>query len=295
MMSGIRRIGIDQLACDAYESYGNYWRIISPDPILSAAVLDPELPVQFEGVHWNPRYIFREDGFDPVVRVRRGRFYERASLQQPSDQFALPNPAGEYFNAPRRGDGLYRKSLFIYDFYQFTTNTTPIKFLALGAAELLWRVVARPERLSTGEFLFILKARNAFGVLPEINAAAIPERGRNKVIETLENLTDAAHRADPNSVIDRARDAAQCCLATWAAEELGDDRLLTEDLGATVRKVEQNKWTATRTAEVVRVLHSNAKPNEQERRGSRPPMEDDAELAVKAVGLIVRELGWDLK
>jgi hypothetical protein len=62
-----------------------------------------------------------------------------------------------------------------------------------------------------------------------------------------------------------------------------------------VKKVQKDKWTATRAAEMVRVLHSNAKPNEQERRGSRPPMEDDAELAVKAVALIIRELGWELK
>jgi len=294
MMSSMKRIGIDQQSGDIYESYGNYWRIISPAPILFSAILNPKLPVQFEEAHQISRYIFREDDFDPVVRVRRGRFYERAQTQQPSDQFTLPNPAGEYFDAPRRGDGLYRKSLFSYDFYQLTPNTPSVKFVALGTPESLWRVVARPERVSTGEFLFMLKARNAFGVLPELNVAVIPELGRNKVIETLETLTDAAHRADPNSVIDRARDATQCCLATWAAEKFEDSGLLTKDLGAMVKKIEKDKWTATRAAEVVRVLHSNAKPNEQERHGSRSPMEDDAELAVKVVGLIVRELGWDL-
>jgi len=39
-------------------------------------------------------------------------------------------------------------------------------------------------------------------------------------------------------------------------------------------------------------LHSRNKPNEQERYSSRPTLEDDAELAVKAVACMIRELGW---
>ncbi|EQD40246.1 protein containing Restriction endonuclease, type I, EcoRI, R subunit/Type III, Res subunit [mine drainage metagenome] len=39
-------------------------------------------------------------------------------------------------------------------------------------------------------------------------------------------------------------------------------------------------------------LHSRAKPNEQERRDTRPVMEADAEYALAAMGLLLRELGW---
>jgi hypothetical protein len=56
--------------------------------------------------------------------------------------------------------------------------------------------------------------------------------------------------------------------------------------------MENEKRSSARAAELVGLLHSRAKPNEQVRYGARPPMEDDAELAVKAVAFLIRELGW---
>jgi hypothetical protein len=61
--------------------------------------------------------------------------------------------------------------------------------------------------------------------------------GREKVIETLDTLTDAAHRESPGSIIDRARDAAQWSLATWAASEFCDIESLREDLGGIIQKI----------------------------------------------------------
>jgi hypothetical protein len=281
----MRMIGIDVQFGTIYGDVGNFYREIVPLPIVCEAVLDPTLPVTLSSDFMFVKCVFREDHFDSTARLRRGRLY-LSSGSQPSRCGVLPRTREDYEHSPRPRD------MFTFEQYQLATHLDHPTFVVLGSSESLWRVLGRPERISTGEFLFTLKARGTFGILPEVDVTLIPEQGRKKVLETVETLTEAASRADPASVIDRARAAAQCCLATWAAEKYDDKQLLTKDLADIVKKVGRDKWTATRASEVVGVLHSNAKPNEQERYGSRAPMEDDAELAVKAVGLIIRELGW---
>lgn len=258
-MTLFKRIGIDQLSGDIYESIGSHWRTILPPPMLSDTIMEPTLPVEFAIPIQGSRCIFREDDFNSVARIRRGRFYEIANSQQPLEQWSLPHP-GEYYNNPKRGDGLYRKTLTIYDQYQLGSNIEPPKLVALGSAESLWQVIYKPERISTGELLFTLRARHAFGILPELERASIPEEGRDKVIETLEKLKDAAYRESPASVIDRARDAAQWCLATWAASNSEDPLLLHEDLGPLIKRLRELKSGSTKAAEVVRILHSRVKP-----------------------------------
>jgi hypothetical protein len=225
-----------------------------------------------------------------LVHVSRGAFRSHGAGQRPSQQYVLPRFSGDAI------EGTFEKPLFVYDDYQISPGANVPKLAALGTSDWfsLWQIASPPERISTGELLFVLRARHSFGILPEIDYALVPEIGRAKVAETLEKLTRAAHRESPGSIIDRARDAAQWCLATWASARYVNSRLLTDDLGAILKRVGNDKRTATRAAEMIRILHSNAKPNEQERHGSRPPMEDDAELAVKAVALITRELGWEL-
>lgn len=287
----MQRIGIDQQFADIYQGIGNLWRVLIPSPIISEAILTPELPILDQSVF--SRHIFREDDFDLVTRVRRGRFYERANVSQPSQSRALPNPAGEYFNATKKGDGTFEKWLYIYDQFQLPANFQPPKFVALGSAKSLWQVVSRPEQISTGEFLFVLKARGAFGILPEIDTNAIPEKGRAKAIETLGKLTDAAHRELPGSIIDRAGDAAHWCLATWAASKFNDHSLVTKTLDDLIKAIrKKSPLIATDAANITRILHARGKPNAEERRGTRPLMEDDAELALRAVGFLIREFGW---
>jgi hypothetical protein len=281
----MRRIGIDQVLGEVYESFGNYWRIKLPPPMITGATLDPTLPFEF-GANPQITYIFREDDFDFTARIRRGRFYVPAPGQRPSPQLVLPRLAGDTI------EGRFEKSLFVYDEYHLSPSARRPKLVALGSSESLWQVALPPERISTGELLFVLKARHNFGLLPEIDPTRLPENGRGQVGETLEALTDAAHRAPPGLIIESARAAAQSCLGTWAAWKFEDSLLRQLDLGPLIKKIGEAKRGATRAAEVIRILHPRVKPNEQEKYQSRPPMEDDAELAVRAVAFIIRELGW---
>jgi hypothetical protein len=137
--------------------------------------------------------------------------------------------------------------------------------------------------------------------LPELDAAAVPEIGRAKVVETLDHLADVAYRGSPSSIADRARDAAQWCLAAWGNERFSDPSLFTEDLGPVISKIEKkleqetgrrDTMVALKAVAVLQRFHSRGKPNEQERFGFRIPTESDAELVLNAVGFLIRELGW---
>jgi hypothetical protein len=267
----MRRLGNDQVLAEIYEDAGSYWRIILPRPVVTGALLDPTFPVEWDSVDRRARGIFREDYFDPTARIRRGRFYMPVDGQQPSPQKVLPRLAGD------TTEGAFEKSLFVYEEYFLPATTKPPSLVALGTpgSVSLWRVAAPPERISTGELLFVLKVRHNFGVLPEIDLDKIPEAGRAKAIETLEALIDAAHRESPSSVVDRARDAAQWCLGTWAASKFGDIGLMTKDLGDIIKAIrnQPDQVIATDAANIIRTLHAR-KPNERERRGTRPVMEE---------------------
>lgn len=282
----MRMLGVDVQFADAYENMGTVYRHITPAPMICEAILDPLLPAQFSFDLLMAKCVFREDDYNLTSRLRRGRFY-LSSGSQPSRCGVVPRTVEEYERNPRPRD------MFTFVQYQLTGQSKLPKLAALGSTDLLWRVIGVPERISTGELLFTLKARHAFGILPEINQQALPEREKEKVNETLDKLVDAANRELPEAIIDRARDATQWCLATWAASEFGNAELLQEDLGRLLSVIgAKRKMVALSAAQIIQRLHSRVKPNEQERYQVRPPMEADAELALNSVGFLIRELGW---
>lgn len=259
-----------------------------------AVFVDPKIdPPAFKNNLDSAEMVFREDSFDPVTRIRRGRFYASSDGSRPSQEMALPHPVyGTRGSGPAPApDGRSERWLFVFDQYQ--TNASG-KIVMVGSTDSLWHIFGA-ERITTSEYLVTLKARHALGVLPELNPDAVPDVGRTKAIETYEKLVDSAHRETPGSIVDRARDVAQWCLGTWAANQNSDTSLLHEDLGKLIEKIDKanNKPQVILSAsQIVARLHSRGKPNEQERYSTRPLMEADAEFALAAVGLLLREFGW---
>lgn len=47
-----------------------------------------------------------------------------------------------------------------------------------------------------------------------------------------------------------------------------------------------------RRGQVVARLHVRGKANEQESKGLRLPVEEDAELCLHALGFVLRDIGW---
>jgi hypothetical protein len=166
--------------------------------------------------------------------------------------------------------------------------------LAFGArsAYSLWRVVD-VELTVSGEDLVTLRARSSLGLLPELREIAVPSDALPKVKETLETLVVAAHTSAPSSVIDRARDAALSCAGAWLSEKIGDPRFRTKELAELAKTAESaNHVLAASALRSIARLHADAKPNVQELKSARPPMEADAEYALAAIGLMLRDIGW---
>jgi hypothetical protein len=165
--------------------------------------------------------------------------------------------------------------------------------VALGTRQAysVWRVIS-VERIVTGEDLVTLKARGALGIIPELAANAVPPESLPKVSEVLDTLVQAAHTSGPESVVDRARDAAACCLGIWWAAKTGESKWRTEDLGALAKRLVDEASVSSSLARVIATLHSRAKPNEQERYASRPLRESDGDFSVAAVAMLLREIGW---
>ncbi|MHB1618217.1 MAG: hypothetical protein ACYCOY_14155 [Metallibacterium sp.] len=295
-------LAIDE-AAQPYEGNGAVWFAIYPPPFIAAAShADPcEESDQSLAMQYAP-LVFREDTFDAVTRIRRGRFYALSQEGQPAQlMYVAPHPTWGAWGGRRiSADSPWvERRCFKYEQIQFNPLAAPdwkSRPIVIGSCESAWRLIAS-ERISTGEWLATLKARHALGVLPEVDQAKIPESGRAKAIETIDTLINAAYRESPESIVDRARAAAQWCFATWAAAKFKDDQLLTSDLAQLATEVEKRAgeckpemaiWNARGLAR----LHSRAKPNEQERRDTRPVMEADAEYALASMGLLLRELGW---
>lgn len=282
-----------------YEGDSTRSHAVWPSPTLSIAnVLRP--PIKYSELAksnnlLDAKFIFREDSFDPVTRIRRGRLYEAAN-SRPQFWRAQAHPAyPEEAVAARANGGWLRKDIYAFQAwpsFRELGGSLNTALIALGTAEAytLWRVVDI-ERIVTGEDLITLRARNSLGVLPELNQAAIPQDGRDKLKEVIERLTNSAYRAGPEDVIESARAATQWCLAMHLANRNNNPEILKKDIGELTSLLE-NKSLLQSLAPIIARLHSRAKPNEQERYATRPLLEGDAEYALAAVGMLLRELGW---
>ena len=73
-------IGIDSNTWLVYEGVSNYGHGVWPTPVVSIATLitgDADWEKLPSSPHLdNAKLIFREDSFDPVTRIRRGRLYQ---------------------------------------------------------------------------------------------------------------------------------------------------------------------------------------------------------------------------
>jgi hypothetical protein len=298
----MRRIGIDSVTYDFFEFSTGPGYSLWPAPMVSvAAFVEPNSvrPKLADDLR-DAQLVFREDSFDPVARIRRGRFYVADNKSRPSQQDIFEDPAFRSTQLGRKAPrGTIQRDLFVFDQYQLIAGKDLKGMVAIGAGDSLWRILTA-ERIVTGEHLVTLQARHALGVLPDLEPTKIPDVGRAKAIETYEKLADAAYRESPGSTVDRARDAAQWFLATNAAQEFSDPSLLHKDLAALVKEYEKKAKEAATEAPTVLLsaarifarLHSRGKPNEQEKRSLRPVMESDAEFALAAIGLMLRELDW---
>lgn len=297
-------LGIEEGTGLIYEGSGNAEIPAIPLPaVLQAKLIETELDWQRlpGGLVSDPmQWTFREDSFDPVTRVRRGRLYQPWGGSQPSDQHVLPHP---YDDPMRRGvtnSGRLAKRLNVYATCSELLNR-PRRgeglTLALGTrdAASAWLILST-EVLANRAVMVTLKAMSAFGVLPVLEESKVPAAFRGVVKQSFEKVLDSAFRESPSSVVEHCRDALQVFISRWLVAQRHQENVKKEELAPIAKLVERDPYELAcigNLARVVARLHGGrGKTNEREDKGARELTQEDAELAVRAVGFVLRDLGW---
>lgn len=244
------------------------------------------------------KFVFREDAFDPVTRIRRGRLYQRYDVQ-PAQWRVQRHPASPHETGGVDASGLFIRSLFTYSPWRGggeVSNGRGSVLFALGVRDsyTLWTLLSA-ERLSTGEDLLTLRARSSLGVMPSLDEAAIPPEGVEEIRRQIDRVSDAEHRQGSEAIIDACRYAAPAAIGLWLSDREGDARFRTVDLNAHIKHLERDASPMAlliNAAKVIARLHARLKPNEEFSRGARRLTEADAEAALASMSLVLRELGW---
>lgn len=295
------RIGFERDTGHVYEGTSAPQFAVWPPPLLSQAKLieapaDGRAPAR--GLNADPfAWVFREERFDPVSRVRRGRLFQPDGSSQPNRVLTAGHPLIENALHSVAGSGRTR-DLFTYMPCQALLNRPGG---ALGAALLigqergatLWRVIQAEVALDD-DVVVTLKAKSAFGVLPDVAWDAVPEPHRPQVRAALERVLDSAFRETPVSVIDQCRNAATVVLSGWLVAQ-GRADMAGKDLAVLAKAMEQHArpmHCAAWLGQTIARLHVRGKSNEQQARSLRLPTEEDAELSLHGLGFLLRDVGW---
>lgn len=295
-------LGIDQQTGLVYEGVDGPDLPIFPAPGVTLATLVRE-PSDWErlpgDVGNHLAWVFREDSFDATSRTRRGRLYQPWGNQHGIPHRVAPNAFDPASMRSVGSDGRIVRTLYRYQACTTllaTANKGQGMTLALGTprAASAW-LITQTELLASQAVMVTLKAKTAFGLLPEIDESKVPQEYQADVAKVMDAAVNAAFRAPAASVIDHCRDALQVILSRWLTAKRGDDASLTADLGKIARafdKDAENLPCVNRVADVVARLHARAKTNQQLEWGSRPPVDEDAELALQSLAFAIRDIGW---
>ncbi len=288
-------IGIDNIRGLVYEGDGKSGRGLWPTPMITPAkfVCASDKKLKAHEAEDRFGYRFREDSFDPIARIRRGRFYcARNGAEQPHQWSLCAHHPGFPFDAIDPHIHAHSKcldtfySVSIWQEHLQDKRGFPTVLLGLDDCFTSWSIV-NIETIVTGENLVTLKAQSSFGLLPTIYKDKIPEHFRDKLNEALDVLADEYHRSSPASIIDRARDVAVHALMAFCDLKNKD----AMDLGNLIKNPKlESRIIAKNVANIIARLHARTKPSEQEKRDFPLLREKDAELAIQCIGTLLREI-----
>lgn len=298
-------IGVDKDQGLVYEGWYRYGHAVLPAPVMAPATIiaeadfPPKLPPSY-GLE-QAEMLFREDSFDAVTRVRRGRLYS-ASNVRPADWEVYPHPYRPTEVSEAKPSGTLSKMLFAFQPFHVPNRLKeihdrggqPLVVIGSDTSFTIWTILSL-EGSTAGEFLLTLRGRETFGALPQLKVSAIPSACRQAVVGAVAKLRDEIFRAGAGSVVDRARDAASAALSGYLQNlgAIGQGRELDE----LIKKLNgledpHRKRVAAAAADIVRLFHSREKPSTQERLPVNPVREQEAQLAVYCIGSLLCELGW---
>ncbi|MGC2049108.1 MAG: hypothetical protein WA635_10925 [Gallionella sp.] len=294
-------IGIDEgrgLVFEGDSTYGAH--LVWPVPVMTPAQFVDSSAKEFAGfqVGGVVTYYFREDMFDPVSRIRRGRFYKFENGRGTWEVLPVP-----HVTIPRMGagrDGLLSvPSLTNYCACAVSIElnnlgiANAVVILGKGKSSTVWNII-HVEASFTGEEMVTLKARQSLGALPQMDLEVLREIKNHNIQEALQTLEDDYHLASPESVVDRANEAATRIMNAFLDLK---KRPLQDSLFKAITEAgklgPQDKREIVRNAaDVIRLLHGRTKYAVQREKNTREVREQDAELAVQCIGVMLCDLGW---
>lgn len=210
-----RMLGIDESRGLVYEGDSSYGvHLVWPTPVLTPAKFLDSTVKDYSAVGtFSPiKFYFREDSFDPVSRIRRGRFYKNSGSSG-VNWWALPNPLVTIQRNDVNNNGCQRIAVVdchanrVSSELETSDISHPVVVLGNGKASSIWAIINIEEGF-TGEEMVTLKARQSLGALPELDVGKLPELNGSNIQEALQTLEDDYHLASPESVVDRANEAA---------------------------------------------------------------------------------------
>lgn len=242
--------------------------------------------------------LFREDSFDPITKVRRGRVYKASGNQPNTWHIQDPSRADLQFTSWGGGQA---QQIDVIEFQQDSMNNlrnssykNTVVQLGEESFSSFWQIITIETHIN-GLPQLMLKAKHSLLTIPELIDNQIPAPEIHNLKSALEKVENAANRLGPVDTIDRCRDVLSIVFGLLAENQ-------TLDLGKGIsHEIKKNKERAPKTdgnslitinAEIVRRLHSRGKPNEQERYDTRPLTDQDAELALRSLWFVLVELGW---
>jgi hypothetical protein len=245
--------------------------------------------------------VFREDSFDPLTRIRRGRFYQRyggRGAMRWQASFVSNGLYGPLLGVPYCDEFDEEDSCKLVRIPDEKTIRTAVVQIGTESATTAWRVVDIEQNLF-GQQVVTLRAKSLFGVLPELSGELLDKQNsslkQDKITQiglSLDRLVDTHHRLQPVPTVDVARETARVLLAAWIGSEA-----VSKDLKDVIDLIPEKMSVLRNTAYIVNRLHPRAKTAEQEaqaRKGNslREPIEDDAQTSVHLIGMMLREIGW---
>lgn len=239
--------------------------------------------------------IFREDDFDAVTKVRRGRVFRMRSCSQPYS-WHVSDPYRPHLEIVPWGSGAAQHvRLGTYERHclpelrDLSPLTMPTVALGWEPHVTFWKIVSIECNL-VGTPVLSLKARHSLGDTPEIIEAQLPKPLLTPLTEALEKVEASVNRLSAMDVIDRCRSA----LSVVFGYKAGD---MSKDLGKAIETYVQldaagKENICASCGRIVARLHSRGKPNEQAGKGLRPPTDSDADLALNCLKTVLIEFGW---
>lgn len=294
----MRELGICKSSGRLYEGNRNSGTAVAnSNPILPITMIGIDLPASISSIGGYSALIFREESFDPITKIRRGRVY-RINESQPVT-WRVQDASRKDLKYTAWANGAAQEletTSYNIDSLSYLRNLQSLPKIVLGEApfQTNWKILAIETQFD-GKPLITIKALSSFGTMPELITNQIPTLSKAKLINAVENVEAVANRLGSVETVDACRSALSIVLGALAGD-------LTLDLGAGIaRRIKSNQERnnkgngqdlVTHSADIVRRLHSRGKPNEEVKLNTRPVSDEDANLALKCLWFILVELGW---